>query len=168
MAGTERFQPMGERRTTAAEGLVARPARVEEAELLIAFQEAMAAETEGLALDPAALRAGVRAVFEDPGKGEYWVAAERGAVLGCLLLTPEWSDWRNGRVLWIQSVYVVPAARGRGIFRFLYETIRRRVEDDPGLKGLRLYVERRNRGAQRAYEAVGMSQEHYVLYEWLR
>jgi GNAT superfamily N-acetyltransferase len=128
----------------------------------------MAVETEDLALDPGTVGAGVRAVFDDPGKGEYWVAEEDGAVVGCLLLTPEWSDWRNGRVLWIQSVYVVPGARGRGVFRHLYDAVRRRVEADLSLMGLRLYVDRRNTAAQRVYEAVGMSQEHYVLFEWLR
>src|SRR6185295_1026599 len=122
-----------------------RPARPDEADRLIDFQLRMADETEGLALDPERIGRGVRAVFSDPSRGAYWVAEEAGQILGMLLTTPEWSDWRAGWVLWIQSVYVIPEARGRGVFRDLYAAQKTRVEGDPDLCGLRLYVDRRNR-----------------------
>jgi GNAT superfamily N-acetyltransferase len=145
-----------------------RPAWPEEADLLIEFQLLLARETESLELDRAALGRGVRAVFDDPGLGEYWVAELDGTVAACLLVTREWSDWRNGTVLWIQGVYVVPESRGRGIYRALYEQLRRRVEATPDLKGIRLYVDLRNRRARATYERLGMTHEHYALYEWLK
>ena len=145
-----------------------RAARPDDADRLIDFQLAMAAETEGLALDPERIARGVRAVFADPSRGSYQVAEEAGALVGMLLVTPEWSDWRAGWVLWIQSVYVVPEARGRGVFRELYAHQKRRVELDPDLCGLRLYVDRRNRAAAAVYERAGMSREHYEMFEWLK
>lgn len=137
-------------------------------ETLTDFQLRMARETEGLELDPGTVIRGVAAVLADPAKGSYWVAERDGRIVGSLLTTFEWSDWRNGTVLWIQSVYVVPGERGRGVYRALYEHLKRRVEDDPGLKGLRLYVDRRNAAAQEVYERLGMTREHYELFEWLK
>ena len=145
-----------------------RPARPEEADLLIELQARLARETEGLELDPIALGRGVRAVFDDPGLGEYWVAELGGKVAACLLVTREWSDWRNGTVLWIQGVYVLPEHRGRGLYRALYEHQRRRVEATPDLKGIRLYVHRRNREARAVYARLGMTDEHYALCEWMK
>ncbi|HXU31742.1 MAG TPA: GNAT family N-acetyltransferase [Thermoanaerobaculia bacterium] len=145
-----------------------RPARPDEADRLIDFQLRMADETEGLALDPERIGRGVRAVFSDPSRGAYWVAEEAGQILGMLLTTPEWSDWRAGWVLWIQSVYVIPEARGRGVFRDLYAAQKTRVEGDPDLCGLRLYVDRRNRAAAAVYERAGMTREHYEMFEWLK
>lgn len=145
-----------------------RPARPEEADLLIEYQLRLARETEGLELDRTALGRGVRAVFDDSGLGEYWVAELAGEVAACLLVTREWSDWRNGTVLWIQSVYVLPENRGRGLYRALYEQLRRRVEATPDLKGIRLYVDHRNHRASAAYERLGMTHEHYALYEWMK
>lgn len=145
-----------------------RLARPEEADLLIEYQARLARETEDLELDRTALGQGVRAVFDDPGLGEYWVAEIDGGVAACLLVTREWSDWRNGTMLWIQGVYVLPEARGRGLYRALYEHQRRRVEATPDLKGIRLYVDHRNRRARAAYERLGMDHEHYALYEWMK
>jgi GNAT superfamily N-acetyltransferase len=143
-----------------------RSARPDDAPTLAAFQVAMAKETEDLALPPDVVARGVAAVFADAGKGRYFVAAGGGQIVGCLLVTPEWSDWRAGTWWWIQSVYVVPAARSQGVFRALYEHVRRQVEEDPGLLGLRLYVDRRNQGAQAAYEQLGMSRDHYDQFFW--
>lgn len=134
--------------------------------MLISFQQEMARETEDLELDPQVLAAGVRAVFDDPSKGTYWVAVRAGQVLGGLLTLPEWSDWRNGRVLWIHSVYVIPEARGAGVFGTLFRALQQHVADTPGLRGLRLYVDKRNTSAQRVYERLGMARDHYHLYEW--
>lgn len=145
-----------------------RQAQPRDAATIVDFQLAMARETEDLDLDRDTVTAGVRAVFDDPALGTYWVAQEPpGGIVGSLLVTPEWSDWRNGRVGWIQSVYVVPERRGRGIYRCMYQTLQNQVRSDPDLKGLRLYVDRRNEAAHRVYEALGMDSQHYVLYEWL-
>lgn len=148
--------------------LLVRPARREEAPTIADFQLRMARETEDLGLDPGTLAAGVEGVFAEPGRGVYWVAEEGGRVVGSLLTTYEWSDWRNATIWWIQSVYVLPESRGRGVYRRLYEHLLAAVEANPGVCGLRLYVERRNGPAQRVYERLGMTKEHYELYEWLK
>jgi ribosomal protein S18 acetylase RimI-like enzyme len=145
-----------------------RRARPEDAPVLVDFQILMARETEDLELDRATVERGVAAVFADPRKGEYWLTEEEGRALACLLVTFEWSDWRDGTVLWVQSVYVLPEARGRGIYRRLYEHLRARVESAPDLRGIRLYVDKRNAAAQRVYERSGMTREHYELFEWLK
>ena len=138
-----------------------------DAATLVDFQIRMAMESEGLALDRATVTRGVGAVFADPSKGRYWVAEEEGRLVGCLLTIPEWSDWRDATVLWIHSVYVVPEARRRGVFRKLFLNLRAIVEGSPDFAGLRLFVEQRNRVAQQVYESLGMTCEHYHLYEWL-
>ncbi len=148
--------------------LKVRAAQPGDAPLIVEFQLRMARETEDLELDRDTLTRGVGAVFVDPGKGAYWVAERAGQVVAGLLTTFEWSDWRNGVVLWIQSVYVIPEERGRGVYRALYEHLRRRVEADSGLKGIRLYVDRRNTAAHRVYERLGMTREHYDTFEWLK
>ena len=155
----------------AAPPFLVRPALPEETPTVIDFQLRLARETEGLDLAPEILIRGVQAVFADPAKGRYWVAlaaGNPGRIAGCLLTTYEWSDWRNGTILWIQSVYVLPEERGRGVYRSLYENLTRTVEGSPGLAGIRLYVDRRNAAAQRTYERRGMTREHYHLYEWLK
>ena len=145
-----------------------RPARPDDAATIASFQVAMARESEGLALDPPTVRRGVRAVFDDPAKGRYWVAEQDGRIVGCLLTMPEWSDWRCATVLWIHSHYVVPGARRRGVFTALFRTLKAQVERSPDLAGLRLYVEKANAVARQVYEALGMTCEHYDLYEWLK
>jgi ribosomal protein S18 acetylase RimI-like enzyme len=151
-----------------ADAVAIRPATPADAPALADFQLRLARESEGLELDPEVLRAGVRGVFADPARGRYWVAEAEGRVVGCLLTTYEWSDWRAGTIVWVQSVYVVPEARRRGIYRRLYERLRRDVEASPDLKGIRLYVDRTNTPAQRTYERLGMSRAHYELYEWMK
>ncbi|MCE3005110.1 MAG: GNAT family N-acetyltransferase [Xanthomonadaceae bacterium] len=133
-------------------------------ESLVAFNAAMALETEHKRLDPALLRPGVAAVFDDPRRGFYLVAERGGTVVGGLLVTWEWSDWRCGDWWWVQSVYVVPPARGQGVFGALYRAIEARARA-AGAVGLRLYVERDNRRAQRTYAALGMEETAYRMYE---
>lgn len=145
-----------------------REARLEDAEVIIGFQLAMALETEGLRLDAGVCGPGVRAVFEDASKGRYFVAEEGGRTVASLMLTYEWSDWRNGMVWWIQSVYVVPELRGRKVFSGLYGFIKRTAEKDPSVTGLRLYVDKKNASAQRVYAALGMDGGHYAMYEWMK
>ena len=128
----------------------------------------MAQETEGLGLDRDVVSKGVRGVFQEPARGTYWVAEEKGEILGMLLAIPEWSDWRNGTVLWVHSLYVIGQARRRGVFKKLYLNLKKQVEQSPELMGLRLYVDKTNKPAQEVYERLGMSKEHYELYEWLK
>jgi len=140
----------------------------DDAVAITAFQIAMARETEGIDLDPPTVAKGVDAVFGDAAKGAYRVAEEDGKLLGVMLTIPEWSDWRNGDVVWIHSTYVVPEARRRGIFREFYRTMKRGVEASDALKGLRLFVDKKNARAREVYEAMGMNRDHYELYEWLQ
>ncbi|MDX2029713.1 MAG: GNAT family N-acetyltransferase [Blastocatellia bacterium] len=139
-----------------------------DAPFILDFQVAMARETEDLELDREVCAAGVRAVFEDPARGEYFVGEADGRVICSLLITYEWSDWRNGVVWWIQSLYVVPEARGGGVYKGLYQHIREVVAGDDRVRGIRLYVDRRNTGAQAVYVRLGMDGEHYQVFEWMK
>jgi GNAT superfamily N-acetyltransferase len=145
-----------------------REARPEEAAEITAFQIAMAKETEGLDLDPAVCARGVLAVFKDPSKGRYYAAVVGRRLAGCLVVMPEWSDWRDGAVWWIHSVYVSPEHRGRGVFTGLYEFVKALAALEPSVRGLRLYVNKRNRAAKKIYAARGMTAEHYELFEWMK
>lgn len=142
-----------------------REARPADHALLVDFAAAMARETEGKELDPTALQPGVAALLADPQKGRTFVLEEAGAPVATLMLTTEWSDWRNGYFWWIQSVYVQPSSRGRGHYRRLHEHVRTLAAAAPDVYGLRLYVERENEGARATYRALGMHETHYLLYE---
>ena len=139
----------------------------DDAGMIEQFQLAMAEETEQLKLDPDVVHHGVGAVFKNPALGCYYVAEREGKVIGSLLTTYEWSDWRNCNVWWLQSVYVVPEFRRKGVFKKMYSYIRHLAEEQD-IAGLRLYVETRNSTAQKTYEALGMSSGHYSFYEWMR
>ncbi|MFO0839568.1 MAG: GNAT family N-acetyltransferase [Phycisphaerae bacterium] len=134
-------------------------------DVIAAFNQALAAESEGRALDPSTLRAGVLAILSDERRGVYYVARRGGAVVGQIMLTTEWSDWRNGQFWWIQSVYVRPDSRGAGVYRALHEHVERLARATAGVIGLRLYVDYENAGAQRVYERFGMTRTDYHLYE---
>lgn len=135
--------------------------------LIVTFQLAMAWETEGLKLDLETCTRGVNAVFKNPQYGKYFVAEKLGQVVGSLLIIPEWSDWRNAVVWWIHSVYIIPSERKNGIFSILYRFIQERSLVD-GVRGLRLYVDHRNHHAQAVYKHLGMTDEHYSMFEWMR
>jgi len=145
-----------------------REARTGDAGVIISFQLAMARETEELELDRDILTRGVEAVFADPNLGRYFVAEHEGRVIGSLMITYEWSDWRNGMVWWIQSVYVLPEHRGLGVYAGLYEHVKAFVNADPSIRGIRLYVDRRNSRAQQVYARLGMNGEHYSVFEWMK
>lgn len=144
-----------------------RQATIDDAHILINFQLKMARETERVELDKNAVTQGVTRVFCDSSKGSYIVAEEKKTVVGCLLLTYEWSDWRNGTVWWIQSVYVDPKYRSKGVFSQMYAFLKKKVTDADDVLGVRLYVDKNNKRAQKTYKALGMNAEHYLLYEWM-
>ena len=133
---------------------------------IAAFNTAMALETENIQLEASTVLAGVRTVLERADLGRYYVAQSDDEVCACLLITYEWSDWRNGLIWWIQSVYVASTARQQGIFTALYAHVKT-AATSAGAVGLRLYVERDNSRAQRTYQALGMDETHYRLYEEL-
>ena len=147
--------------------IVIRKAAPSDTPLIIDFQLKMAWETEELKLDPETVKKGVNAVFENNSRGQYYVAEEDGNLIASLLITNEWSDWRNRNVWWLQSVYVLPEYRRRGVFRLMYNHIRLLAEKND-IAGLRLYVETKNSAAKKTYESLGMSSEHYSFYEWMR
>ena len=138
-----------------------------DAGVLIEFNAAMALETEGKELLPDVIGAGVRSLLGNPAAGFYLLAEEDSAV-GSLMITKEWSDWRNGTFWWIQSVYVRPQFRRQGIYKNLYRHVQELASKDPAVCGFRLYVERENDRAQATYAALGMKQTHYLVYEELR
>ncbi|MDX1513820.1 MAG: GNAT family N-acetyltransferase [Gammaproteobacteria bacterium] len=142
-----------------------RLATADDAVRLAEFNRAMAMETEAKPLPEDVVSAGVNAVFSSEDKGFYVVAESDGNVVGALMVTFEWSDWRNGFFWWIQSVYVNPACRRRGIYRMLYAYVvdRARARDD--VYGFRLYVERDNARARKVYQALGMHHTDYLIYE---
>jgi GNAT superfamily N-acetyltransferase len=146
---------------------IIRKAKPEDAEVIIDFQQKMAWETEHMTLVAEIIDKGVIAVFNDNSRGQYWVAEEKGIVVASLLITNEWSDWRNCNVWWFQSVYVLPEFRRTGIFRSMYLHIKNEAVKE-SVAGLRLYVETNNSAAQHTYEALGMKSIHYKMFEWLK
>lgn len=136
-----------------------------DADTIATFNQRMARETEDKELPEALIGPGVRAVLSDAEKGFYLVAenAELG-IVGGLMITYEWSDWRNAPMWWFQSVYVIPEARGYRVFGRMYQYIKEMAETK-GVKMLRLYVEKENVAAQKVYEQLGMSESHYLMYE---
>ena len=144
--------------------IVYRHAVLADAPAIVEFQIAMAHETEEVELDRPTVIKGVQAVFDDATRGHYFVAEIDGEVVASLMITHEWSDWRNRMVWWIQSVYVSPDARQHGVFRALYAHVRDAARAE-GAGGLRLYVDTTNVRAQQVYAALGMNGDHYRVFE---
>lgn len=145
-----------------------RQAVAADAPAIIEFQLAMARETEELELDRHICTRGVQAVFADAWHGQYHVCEQAGIIVGSTLITYEWSDWRDGVVWWIQSVYVLPAARGQGVYKGLYAYVQDLANTDARVRGIRLYVDKRNISAQQVYARLGMNGEHYQVFEWMK
>ena len=133
-------------------------------DVIAQFQIAMALETEDMVLDPEVVLPGVSAVFEDASKGFYIVAEAAGNVVGSLLITFEWSDWRNSNMWYIQSVFVTKPARGHGIFKAMYRDVVARAKEK-SVMYIRLYVETENERAQKVYESLGMKRMPYFMYD---
>lgn len=141
------------------------PASPGDAPRLARWAKAMAWETERKILADEDIGPGVRRAIEQSGLAQYFIARLDGSPAGCLMLTHEWSDWRNGLWWWIQSVYVEPAFRRKGVYRALYAHVRALAENDSDVQGIRLYVEKDNHSAQRTYLALGMHDSHYRVFE---
>jgi ribosomal protein S18 acetylase RimI-like enzyme len=140
-------------------------------ESIASFNILMAEETENLRLDPGVILAGVNGMIENPERGFYLVVENSEntdpEIVGSLMITTEWSDWRNGTFWWIQSVYVLPEFRRRGLYRLLYEQVRELARGSHDVCGFRLYVEKDNTTAQATYRNLGMEETDYRLYEEL-
>ena len=145
--------------------LLVRPAREDDIALMVRWAEAMAYETEHKRLDTARVTRGISAGFADPSRARYFIAERGGEPVGTLMLTTEWSDWRDGWWWWIQSVFVPREARRGGVYRALYAHVLALASAQDDVRGLRLYVERENVNAQRTYEFLGMSDAGYRMYE---
>lgn len=142
-----------------------RQARLSDAQVIVDFNSRLAWETEQIKLKAQTIRRGVRALLTDSGKGIYFVAEQDGQVIGQLMITYEWSDWRNGNIWWIQSVYVASEFRQRGVFRELFNHVKKLGRTHRDVCGLRLYVEKNNRRAHKTYKHLGMRHTHYEIYE---
>lgn len=157
-----RFKIAGMSLTDAAFSI--RPARPDDADVIAEFNIRMARETEDLVLDPATVGRGVRAALTDPAKALYFVAESARRVVGQLMITHEWSDWRDGDLWWVQSVYVAPEFRRRGVFAALYRHVERAAREQ-GVAGIRLYVDEHNAVAQEVYGRLGMRVSNYRVME---
>ncbi|MCB1024715.1 MAG: GNAT family N-acetyltransferase [Acidobacteria bacterium] len=143
-----------------------RIAEEKDARAMIEFNQAMAFETEGRKLDPDKISGGVRAVFDGSERAFYVVAeTSESEIIGGLMVTKEWSDWRNGWFWWIQSVYILPEGRGKKIYSRMYDFVKERAKAMGGVCGFRLYVEKDNSHAQKVYESLGMIETDYLMYE---
>ena len=145
--------------------IVVRRATLDDSGILIQFNMAMAEETEARSLDQATVTAGVAKLFLDSQQGFYLVAEVDSVACGSLMITYEWSDWRNGLFWWIQSVYVEPVARRNGVFTALYQYVKQMAHHDDTACGLRLYMEQDNMPARAVYMAMGMEKTPYQVFE---
>lgn len=145
-----------------------RKANLSDIPVIVEFNYNLAKETEHIELNKDRLYKGVQRVIEDPSKGIYFLYEYEGQVQGQLMITKEWSDWRNGEFWWIQSVYVRRDYRKKGVFKALYEHVEKIVLENKDLCGLRLYVEKENETAQNTYKSLGMEETYYKLYEMVK
>jgi len=145
-----------------------RTAKQNEINIIVEFQQRMAFETENLQLDNNTLYKGVSSIFKNPEKGKYYIAEIENEIVGCTLITFEWSDWRNSTIIWLQSVYILPEHRKKGIFKQIYTHIKNIVQNSEDYCGIKLYVDKTNINAQKVYKNIGMTDEHYSTFEWMK
>ena len=148
--------------------MIIRQALSQDAAELAEFNINMAHETGGIKLKPEVIAAGVKTLIKNPQMGFYLLVELDNGIEASLMVTTEWSDWRNAMFWWIQGVYVRPAYRRQGLYRELYERVKELAEQDPSVCGFRLYVERENTVAQKAYQSLGMRETEYKLFEELQ
>ncbi|MDA3818999.1 MAG: GNAT family N-acetyltransferase [Candidatus Delongbacteria bacterium] len=145
-----------------------RPAIKSDIKEIIAFQMAMAKETENITLDKKTVERGITAVINDIQKARYFVAEQNKKLLGCFMVTPEWSDWRAGFFIWLQSIYVIPEFRKQGVYHAMYAYLKDIVKNNSDYKGIRLYVDKANQNAIQVYEKTGMHKTNYQMLEWTK
>lgn len=145
--------------------IVIRDATAADHALIVDFNSCLAEETEGRTLDQSLIASGVAALLADATKGRYWIAMVDGEVVGQLMVTCEWSDWRDGMIWWIQSVYISAKFRRKGVFSTLYAHVECLVNADPVACGIRLYVEKNNSHAQDTYRNLGITESGYLVME---
>lgn len=143
-----------------------RKAKLEDLESIVRFNYNLAKETENKDLNLEVLTKGVKAILSDKSKGQYYVCTINDKVIGQIMHTYEWSDWRNGMFLWVQSVYVDAKYRRKGIFKKLYNYVKQICDDDINIAGIRLYVEKENLNAKTTYKSLGMYECNYHMYEY--
>ncbi|MFY9534067.1 GNAT family N-acetyltransferase [Clostridium sp.] len=143
-----------------------RKAKLEDLDVIVEYNYNLAYETEDKELDKAILTKGVKKIIEDENKGVYHVCEIDGKVVGQIMYTYEWSDWRNGTFIWVQSVYVDKEHRGKGAFKALYNKIKEICDSSNEYVGIRLYVEKENYTAQKTYRSLGMEECNYFMYEY--
>lgn len=142
-----------------------RKAEIDDVGTIARFNTQLALETEGKMLDPASISAGVTRLIGEPARGQYWVAVTADRIVGQIAVTYEWSDWRNGVLWWIGSVYIDADFRRQGVFSSLYKHVESHAMSDPGACGMRLYVERDNERAQQTYQSLAMQDAGYLVME---
>lgn len=140
----------------------------DDSDVIIDFQLKMAKESEDIELDSKTLSDGVVSVFRDQVKGKYFIVEQDNQPVGSMLITHEWSDWRNQWVFWLQSVYIMPEHRRKGLFRLMFEEVKQLVLADDTAAGIRLYVDVNNTNALEVYKSVGMDGDHYQVFEWMK
>ncbi len=145
-----------------------RRAVIDDLQTIIAFNQAMALETENISLDASVLKAGVENLFRNSEHGFYVVCELEGKVRACLMITYEWSDWRNGLFWWVQSVFVHKDNRQQGLYKLMYEFVKTQVDQSKDMVGLRLYVDKDNKKAQKVYSKLGMHKSNYQLFEYAK
>jgi len=143
-----------------------RKAKIEDLETIVKFNYNLAKETEDKELDLEILTKGVESMLSDKSKGQYYVYTINDKVVGQIMHTYEWSDWRNGMLLWVQSVYVDSEYRRKGIYKELYNYVKNLCDEDDGIAGIRLYVEKENFNAKATYKSLGMQECNYHMYEY--
>jgi len=148
--------------------MLVREAHSGDLETIVDFQLKMAKETEDITLDREILTRGVETVLSNQSIARYFIAEIEGISAGMLMITYEWSDWRDGWVWWIQSVYTHKDYRKQGVYRELYGHIKKIAESDSKIRGIRLYVDNRNSRAQEVYRQLGMNGDHYTTFEWMK
>jgi GNAT superfamily N-acetyltransferase len=147
--------------------VLVRDARPSDRAVIVDFNARLALESENKTLDRSVLERGVELALANPDRLRYWVAESADTVVGQTAMNREWSDWRNGWLWWLQSVYVHPDFRGRGVFRALYSHIRAAALAEEDVIGIRLYVENENASAQQTYRSIGMIEGGYHVFEEL-
>jgi RimJ/RimL family protein N-acetyltransferase len=145
-----------------------REASLSDIKTLADFQLKLALESEGITLNKNVVIDGLTALINDRAKGVYYLALDEETPIGCHLITYEWSDWRNGMVWWLQSVYVAESYRNKKVFNAMFSNIQRMITADPTILGLRLYVDKTNAIAQKVYSRLGMNGDHYTVFELMK